>query len=458
MKRAVALFTMGLIALTLCGCLQRRLFWSPDGQRAAVIGNDGLRLCDASGKLSKPVAEDVSLVAWLPDSRHFIAARKTTVKTWEEASAVLSPERREAVLKLAEPLRAEVMAHTGDWSKFKPQSAGEVTPGELTALILYVRDHRREGLPEKMGEKWKEVEAMKAEVHLLQVYEATDTGAAEGQTLLRTLDPFAELRPSRDGKVLAFVQSVSNGELRLSVLPTSGGELRTVAQPVAVYPDWSADDRSLVYATTEVRPPEGSEAIQLGSLTQRRIRDESDAILKDFGKPEDGVGMMFWPELKVRCLRDGRIVFSGGEVSLPAAKDDMPQSLTLFSVDPGKRPTVARLIPRAAEAKLPNGLSDANFELSPDETRIVVGGDDSVAVLTLASGQLEWVVSETGWKTESKPAWRTSEELSVFVPAKSKFGSAERQEVVLWSKAEEARCLSCGWPAIFEKPESQPAK
>ena len=58
MKRnsILALSTLVLIG----GCdLKRYLIWSPDGQQAAVIAPDGLRLCNADGKLSEVIAKDV---------------------------------------------------------------------------------------------------------------------------------------------------------------------------------------------------------------------------------------------------------------------------------------------------------------------------------------------------------------------------------------------------------------
>jgi hypothetical protein len=58
-RRWYQLAVTGLVALMLCGCLPRRLFWSPDGQHAAIIlPSDELRLCDADGKLSGVIASE----------------------------------------------------------------------------------------------------------------------------------------------------------------------------------------------------------------------------------------------------------------------------------------------------------------------------------------------------------------------------------------------------------------
>jgi len=466
MKRRHSIMTLILVVFTLCGCIPRRLFWSPDGQRAAIVAEDGLRLCDAAGKLSEVVAKDVDLVAWLPDSRRLIAARRTEAATWKEAAVALSPERQEALVKLADPLREEVLAYSGDWDKFKPKVTGEMSDGEVAALILYVRDHRAQGLPEKLGEKWKEVEKATAGVYLLQIYEVSEAGAVAGQVLARTLDGVGELRVSPDGQAVACVLSISGGKqavFRLSVLSTGGGgALRTVAEPVALFPDWTTDGRGLVYGSTPTRPVEGSDSLQLGTVAQRRVCDESGELLKEFAAPEDLVGVVFAPQMKIRCLPDGRVLFSAMEVTLPSTSRDMPQRASLFSIDPGRRPTVARVIPRDTEANLPDGLAAGYFEVSPDATRIAVAetGHANVSVLTLATGAFEAVVTQADTELKSIPAWRTSQELSLFVPPKSPWGSANRYEVVLWSGPDKARCLSRDWPDLFEKrnPASRPAE
>jgi hypothetical protein len=464
MKRWHWMIALALLAFTLCGCIPRRLFWSPDGRHAAIIADDGLRLCDAAGKLSDVVAKDIELVAWFPDSRRFLAARKTEAATWEEAATALSPERREALIKLAEPLRKEVLAYSGKWDKFKPKVAAEISDGELAALMLYVREHCSHGLPEKLGATWQDIEKMTVGVYLFQVYDASGVEATAGPVIARALDGINELRVSPDGRVVACVLSIHGGEdpvLRLSVLPADDGVLRTVAEPVAMYPDWTPDGRGLVYGTRRARASDGGDSVQLGSVAQRQVRGESGELLKELAAPQDLVGVVFWSQMKIRCLADGCVLFAAMEVTLPSTSKDMPQRASLFSIDPGRRATVARVVPRESEARLPDGVGVGNFEVSPDGRRVAVSGSEhgNVSVLVLATGEVEAVVTETDCELKSVPAWRTSQELSCFVPPKSKWGSPDRYELVLWAGPEKVRCLSCGWPDIFEKksPASQPA-
>jgi len=53
-KRILAralIMPLTLLLLLLAGCLEKRVVWSPDGSRAAVITEDGLYISDAEGKL-----------------------------------------------------------------------------------------------------------------------------------------------------------------------------------------------------------------------------------------------------------------------------------------------------------------------------------------------------------------------------------------------------------------------
>ena len=77
----VAIARMGCLSLlvSLCsGCLEKRIQWSPDGTRAAVITADGLFLTATQGELV-PVssAATVYALAWLSDSQQMVVAART---------------------------------------------------------------------------------------------------------------------------------------------------------------------------------------------------------------------------------------------------------------------------------------------------------------------------------------------------------------------------------------------
>ena len=57
----------------------RRVIWSTDGQRAAVIADDGLYMSSADGQLSPLLAPKVYGAAWLGDSQRLVLARARDV-------------------------------------------------------------------------------------------------------------------------------------------------------------------------------------------------------------------------------------------------------------------------------------------------------------------------------------------------------------------------------------------
>lgn len=474
MKRISMVVAAAILLLDGCD-LKHVLFWSPDGQHAAVITTDGLQLGDVTGKLSKVFSgEGVTSLSWFPDSKAFVVARSQPVKTWEAVQPFLTPERRDKLLGLADRLENEALAYQGNWDEFKPSFASQVSDAELVALILYLRDHRSEKLREKLGEKWNELRDMAAETCVLQRFDLSGETAHAGTVLAQTLDPVIEVRVAPGGNAIACVQKLAGAQERmifgLSVFPASGGPLREVASPVASYPDWSPDSKSLFYATTKVEAP-NLEATSLGTITKRQICENSGTIQKEFGSPDDKVGILFWPMIKIRCLKDGQVVFSGMDMTLPASTAESSPTVSLFSIDPGRRATVARVLARGSESELTDGLMWGSFEVSPDQKKVVVAASSNPnpSIVTLATGEVKQIIvgDESDKKTNTSPTqsqdkdrskgtaeWRTSDELAIVVPPRSNWGSQNRYEYALWSGPDKARCLSCGWPTLFEEPKS----
>ena len=182
---------------------------------------------------------------------------------------------------------------------------------------------------------------------------------------------------------------------------------------------------------------------------------------------EELAGTAFQNELRVRCLRDGRILFATIELQLPCTSVDMPQRAGLFAIDPGRQPGVTRLVPRSTEGELPDAM--LLFEVSPDERHVSVpGGDGQVAVLTLATGQA-WQVLSTKEVDHLRtvPTWRTSDELC-FAVVPGPEGEKERAQIALarldWkAQTAEQQIVSADWPDaavtdfLVEKSQS-PAK
>lgn len=473
-RRIVCIAAAALAAAALSGCIPKKIVWSPDGRRAVVVANKRIYLCDENGNLSAPIVEDVAddtmtPVAWFPDSRRILVVRREEqVQQWPVVAAVMSDSVREAVVARAQQLRDDLAAHEGDWDDFTPTALQDLTGVQKDAAALYIREHVADTLAEHLNESWwSRIQRASVEIWSLQVFEVHEDRAEAGPQIVRAIDGILETRIAPDGAKVAYVSAAletsDQGELpappdEVPVLFVVSADGSTATKPVADYvawfPDWSPDSRHLTFAQPNRPIKSDSDDLVLGTVSRRRVADEDGLLLDAFGGQVALAGILFSPVTKIRCLPDGQILFSAAEVHLPSTAPDMPQRLTLFLVDPRRRATVARAVPREAEMHpVVEGMSIALFEVSPDGTRVAMAhGDGRVAIFSLDIGHVRLVQAEKvqhkGWgpKLRTMPTWRSNDELCFAVPAGSKHGSPDRAEIVLWSEKQQ-RVLSKSWPA-----------
>jgi len=452
-NHAIAMAALGIVLLgILGGCHpQKRVVWAPDGQQAAYLTPAGLHLLQADGKLSELRAPGVTEVAWFADGKRLCAVVQTQAKTWKDVAARLSEAQQKDVRTTAEVLRTAALAYNGDWGHFELPAEAKAHSDRLAAALLYLRDVQPEELREKLGEKWADMEKAAATIYELQIFAVTGEQVQPKLRLHLALEPLHSLRMAPNGSAVLFTAGTEEEALTLWVASTdAAGVPRQVASLVSLAPDWSADGRYVVYAAAAMAKPEQSDAVRLGSISRREVADAQGRLLSEFGKPQDLAGILFHELTRVRCLKDGRILFASSEATLPATAQDMPARPSLFAVDPERQATVTRLLPRNAAASVDEDLTF--FEVSPDEKRLAILHNNwTVSVLTLADGTLEQVQSRKATdmkQTATVPAWRNANELCVVVPPAEEKG---RAEVVLWSAAGE-KVLSGAWKEADVKP------
>ena len=453
MRRASIIILLCVLA-GVSGCFPPELIvWSPDGRQAAAILADGLYLCDPNGELSPRLAEHVQCVTWLPDGRHLCYVQGTAAKRWEEIAAVLAGQAQEDLIAHAERLRRQVMAGE-DWeAQVKAlMDDGVLTANEVDAVKLYLRDRHWDELKPKLAAKWGKLN--EPGVFSLMLAQIEGQALTQAVTLHASLVMIFPPRVSPDGRAVAFVEgdpfSSAEKVTRLFVAPVDGATPpRLVADRVALLPDWTPDGQALAYTRGEKWPADHDDFV-LGTVFRRQVRGETGQLLAEFPAPQSCAGVVFCLWGRIRCLSDGRVVFSSAEFHLPSTGADMPRRMQLFAVSPGKQATVTRLIPRSAEEAVGERIDC--FQFSPDEKRVAIPGDKGqVTVLTLATGHVVTVQSRQeppgghGIRLRAAPTWRSADELCLLVPGKGKAAKDGRPEFVLWSNGK-TLTLSKDWP------------
>jgi hypothetical protein len=231
---------------------------------------------------------------------------------------------------------------------------------------------------------------------------------------------------------------------------------------VARFPDWSADGRALAY----IEKIGSAGGMVSGTLRRRAVFDEYDRLLKEPGGVQELAVTAFDPYARVRCLKDGRIVFSSAEVSLPAAPDSQSNRSMLFCVDP----KYARPIPLVPERfRYSLGAQAEFFAVSPDGRLIaVLCQRGEVYVLDVTSAKLTEVQpqeldSETYKRAAFMPDWRSNDELSFCGPPAKVDDGHRIADVIMYSiSGGKGRGWSESWPAearaFLNKPETTPPK
>lgn len=457
-------------ALFAAGCLpEKRIVWSPDGSKAAVLGDDGLRIVTPDGQLGDLLIPNARRAAWFADGRRMLVITSTRRAKWADIEPELSIEDRAKVAELAQSFRTQVLSHTGSLDAFQPKFTTPATGGQVAAGLIYVRDRAPEGMAEKLGDKWKEVQGFELDVRRATIYTIDGDRAIEGLKLTVSLDDMQEPSVSPSGRHMAFISrtpAMESGDSLdpndLIVMPTDGSVARPVVIPhVAFGYGWSADSRNLAVIHT---PLCSTKSVTVGAVATVEIV-KADGTNVDAGDIhiEDRVGIFFNQFGCVKYLSDGRLIFSAHAATLPATDQEMPRTWSLYAWSPSMRAGCTRLLGRGAEAHLTDEQSI--FEISPDEKRAVMyGGRGDTVVADLTTGETSvWFDTKEAAGTQSRPTWRNNDEVCMVTPDDVTKAKPEKWSVVLLKGEGAAQTISANWPKAAQfwlekksEPEAQP--
>lgn len=442
------LLLLGVVLAATAGCnVDERLWWSPDGSRAALRTPAGLCLVTADGNLSAPLASDVIAAAWLPDGKKLAIVRKFEVSKWSDVVR-LAPraetEQAELLAKgmpdLSKALRT-ITNNDANAIDDKFPVLLKVSRDEwVTPALLCLRDTLPDLLQaslegfkdaDKLRQELTELKAEVFELSLLTLSGNQITG--EPLILERTLTQLEQPRPSPAAPAIAYLRGGT-----LVALPIGGGSnCLTISEKAEGSFDWTPDGKSLAFAT-RIAEKWDAGSVNLAQIQRRSAIDANGSLTAGDIASLSTIATVHPP--RVRCLPDGRVLVASVVSNFPAAAD-AEQETRLYVIDSAKEPAIPVALPTGPKA-LPMEL--AHFAPSPDGKKIalVESGSDVVAVLDVATGAVEVVSPKRDLKCRTLPAWRGAEEL--YFAALPEPG-AKRVEWMRWKSGSAPMVFSRGW-------------
>jgi hypothetical protein len=431
------------VVFTLTACDPTdRLVWSPDGKRCAVISSDGLRMCDASGKLSESLMdmENVEIFRWLPDSNQALIVCQEDSSSWKDVSKILTSTERAKVVSESEKFWS-IRSRWPELMKKGSKNDG----GGLSASFLYLKYKYGEkaltaALPVGLRQS---VRQLTEPIYKLQLFSLSENKAVPGRVLLSTVHNIYDVRLAPTGKLAAVTESTDSA-CRLVVVSVAGGSARTVSEWSAKNPEWSRDGRTIFYVQTNKYENQAS----MAALVRQEIADYDEKLLVKFDPPKDLLDLPYNDSTRIRCLTSGDIIFDAQELHLPRISDKSA------SKNSNSQPCLFRLsrdflsLSPLVLSGDPVGDRLNDFEVNQDGTKAVVpGGKGEVTVVDLTTGRVT-AIEQKGSDLKFTPQWRSAEELCFPARNVERQSSDHNVEVILQSMSQtERRVLSRDWPA-----------
>lgn len=389
-----------LLLVVLLGCKdlpQEILAWSPDARHFLLWRDGKFQLHSADGKAIGHMIDSTAMPQWLPDSRRICFASPADEKSWSRIAPLITADQREKTAALAR----DILKKFSDTQDFAAAFNMQNNRTDNALAMLYLRAHHWETIQPEL----QKLEQKSIDCSLLETAPVAQDGTIGKPTPLAATLDIRTIRISPDGQHAALVVADQWAKKNVLYVATLAGfdPLLLLAEDVALYPGWTGDSRSIVYAA--FRQDDNDATPTIGSINRRPACDDWGNLIEKPEKPQMLALSMTTEHTRIHCLDDGRIIFSGHEINLPTTPNDLPQHGQLFALDPARSSTVTRLIPRQA-AKDIDIFADF-FAVSPDGKQVAIIAADLINLVSLTTGEATTFKSGALHNSYgSVPAWR----------------------------------------------------
>ena len=431
----ILLISVSFIIFT--GCIPKRVVWQPSGKWAAIFGDEGrMYFCDENGNLTEQKYQDVMQAEWFANNKDIAIERQKTVNNWSEAEKILNKHDRDLITKKADELIGDKILDK--WNG--PKGMFSTEDNMLKAVKVYLRDKAPEKISKELFDSWKK---QNFDLYCLEICSWDNQVFKYKETMLNSISIIWSTKISPDNKKILYTHSdLSLETIKLSAIDIDSKQILDIDETVSMYPDWSADGKSAVYAKIEVKDDvQGFDDMTIGSLKSAIICNKEGRLINKVKKHTQYSSIALNGLAKVRCLKDGKIIFSSIELpSLPCIPDDITEQPLLFMIEPGKHKAIIPLISKSTYYEIA-GYDLNLFEVSPDNKYIsFIDHDSRVAVLEIATGDVTILQGEKIGDIASIPSWRSNDELCYFSE------NENGDYVALQKTGEPAKDLSASWP------------
>ncbi len=464
-KYAIPMLLVLTASVSMAGLPTKRVVWSPDGRMAAVLGGDGLRLCDDNGKLSKVVAINVDAADWMPDSSHLIVAHTIKVKTWKELEPLIPTMRKLDLQDDATRFLRSISPVPSIWTSTQPTSKPAISrDGGLRRMmrrnalrgasfeqqtqmeLLYLLQKYEHVLADVAGVQWKEIKSRIAARITAFALVTVDpkSGRTDIKTIGKSLDKAVELSIAPGGKVFAWssvgygTYGVKTYDRRVSVMSTDGANSHTLGMAQSTIA-WGPEGRTLY----SIEAPEESMPMRVGLVVRDKVCGANGKLLK---RPQ-GNSLVYLlirrSALNIGTTPDGGVIFPSIPASMPGTTfADKGGKQYIHAVDRlflyvHSRNVNEQLLPDRPYEKI--RVID-RFQVSPDGKKLLVIAHSHLAVIWIETGNLLGIVGQTlGIEARNAPGtlfnrmtpvWRGNDEIC-FAATYYGEGASKNPEVVL---------------------------